>query len=78
MVIDYRSMNALTIKNRYMLPRIEDLFDSLGLANYFRGFVQGYSSLVAPMIQMTKADMLQCRLSGRSSVKRRSHASRCC
>ena len=27
MCIDYRSLNAVTIKNKYPLPRIEDLFD---------------------------------------------------
>nr|GEW56257.1 putative reverse transcriptase domain-containing protein [Tanacetum cinerariifolium] len=29
MCIDYRELNKLTIKNRYPLPRIEDLFDQL-------------------------------------------------
>ena len=27
--IDYRQLNTLTIKNRYQLPRIDDLFDQL-------------------------------------------------
>jgi hypothetical protein len=27
MCIDYRSLNEVTIKNKYPLPRIEDLFD---------------------------------------------------
>jgi hypothetical protein len=27
--IDYRQMNKATIKNRYPLPRIDDLFDQL-------------------------------------------------
>ena len=27
--IDYRQLNRVTIKNRYPLPRIEDLFDQL-------------------------------------------------
>jgi hypothetical protein len=27
MCVDYRSLNDVTIKNEYMLPRIEDLFD---------------------------------------------------
>ena len=27
--IDYRQLNKMTIKNRYMLPRIDDLFDQL-------------------------------------------------
>ncbi|GKB35146.1 putative reverse transcriptase domain-containing protein [Tanacetum coccineum] len=33
MCIDYRELNKLTVKNRYLLPRIDDLFDQL----------QGYS-----------------------------------
>jgi hypothetical protein len=27
MCIDYRSLNEVTVKNKYPLPRIEDLFD---------------------------------------------------
>ncbi|KAL8134756.1 hypothetical protein AgCh_009680 [Apium graveolens] len=33
--IDYRELNKLTIKNRYPLPRIDDLFDQLNDAVYF-------------------------------------------
>jgi hypothetical protein len=29
MCIDYRDLNAVTIKNKHPLPRIEDLFDQL-------------------------------------------------
>ena len=29
MCIDYRQLNRVTIKNRYLLPRIDDLFDQL-------------------------------------------------
>ena len=29
MCIDYRSLNQQTVKNRYLLPRIDDLFDQL-------------------------------------------------
>ncbi|GKC77680.1 hypothetical protein Tco_1128454, partial [Tanacetum coccineum] len=29
MCIDYRELNKLTIKNRYPLPRIDDLFDQI-------------------------------------------------
>nr|GFC82170.1 putative reverse transcriptase domain-containing protein [Tanacetum cinerariifolium] len=29
MCIDYRELNELTVKNRYPLPRIDDLFDQL-------------------------------------------------
>ena len=27
--IDYRQLNKLTVKNKYLLPRIDDLFDQL-------------------------------------------------
>ena len=27
--IDYRQLNLVTVKNRYPLPRIDDLFDQL-------------------------------------------------
>jgi hypothetical protein len=29
MCVDYRSLNEVTIKNKYLLPRIDDLFDQL-------------------------------------------------
>jgi ribonuclease HI len=35
MCIDYRELNKLTVKNRYPLPRIDDLFDQLQGASYF-------------------------------------------
>ncbi|GJZ97939.1 putative reverse transcriptase domain-containing protein [Tanacetum coccineum] len=35
MCIDYRELNKLTIKNRYPLPRINDLFDQFQRARYF-------------------------------------------
>jgi hypothetical protein len=35
MCADYRSLNEVTIKNKYPLPRIEDLFDQLRGAKVF-------------------------------------------
>ena len=35
MCVDYRQLNRLTIKNKYPLPRIDDLFDQLQGACYF-------------------------------------------
>jgi hypothetical protein len=35
MCMDYRSLNEVTIKNKYPLPRIEDLFDQLRGASVF-------------------------------------------
>ena len=35
MCIDYQELNKLTVKNRYPLPRIHDLFDHLQGASWF-------------------------------------------
>jgi hypothetical protein len=33
--VDYRSLNKVTFKNKYPLPRIDDLFDQLKGACFF-------------------------------------------
>ncbi|GJX61462.1 putative reverse transcriptase domain-containing protein [Tanacetum coccineum] len=47
MCIDYRELNKLTVKNRYPLPRIDDLFDQLqGSSIYLKiDLRSGYHSL---------------------------------
>ena len=35
MCIDYRQLNKLTIKNRYPLPRIDDIFEQVRGASVF-------------------------------------------
>ncbi|GJR98192.1 putative reverse transcriptase domain-containing protein [Tanacetum coccineum] len=105
MCIDYRELNKLTVKNRYPLPRIDDLFDQLqeskqeheehlklilellkkehqgihvdpakiesmkdwaspktateirqflGLAGYYRRFIEGFSNIAKPMTKLTQ------------------------
>ncbi|GKB34958.1 reverse transcriptase domain-containing protein [Tanacetum coccineum] len=47
MCIDYRELNKLTIKNRYPLPRIDDLFNQLQGSQYLSkiGLRSGYHQL---------------------------------
>nr|GEY68667.1 putative reverse transcriptase domain-containing protein [Tanacetum cinerariifolium] len=46
MCIDYRKLNKLTVKNRYPLPRIDDLFDQLRLSVYSKiDLMSGYHQL---------------------------------
>jgi hypothetical protein len=33
--IDFRQLNKVTVKNKYPLPRIDDLFDQLKVAKIF-------------------------------------------
>nr|GEW15973.1 reverse transcriptase domain-containing protein [Tanacetum cinerariifolium] len=102
MYIDYRELNKLTVKNRYPLPRIDDLFDQLqgstvyskidlrsghvidsqgihvdpakiksikdyaspktpieiyqflGLAGYYRRFIEGFSKIAKSMTKFTQ------------------------
>nr|GEW46921.1 retrotransposon protein, putative, Ty3-gypsy subclass [Tanacetum cinerariifolium] len=95
MCIEYRELNRLTVKNRYPLLRIDDLFDQLqglrvyskidlrsgihvdpakiesikdwaspktpteirqflGLAGYYRRFIEGFSKIARPMIKFTQ------------------------
>ena len=35
MCIDYMSLNQITIKNKYLMPHIDELFDQLKVAKYF-------------------------------------------
>ena len=35
LVVDYRPLNSVTIKNKYPIPRITDLFDQLAGATVF-------------------------------------------
>ncbi|GJU02351.1 putative reverse transcriptase domain-containing protein [Tanacetum coccineum] len=61
MCIDYRELNKLTMKNRYPLPRIDDLFDQLqnlglGLAGYYRRFIEGFSKLTQKKVAFEWGD----------------------
>ncbi|GJZ72981.1 putative reverse transcriptase domain-containing protein [Tanacetum coccineum] len=53
MCIDYRELNKLTVKNRYPLPKIDDLFDQLqGSSVYSKiDLRSGYHQLRIPKVQ---------------------------
>jgi hypothetical protein len=47
MCVDFRALNKITVKNRYPLPRIDDLFDQLKDArNYAMGFLQQFHLVI--------------------------------
>ena len=48
MCIDYRALNKVTLKDRYPLPRIDDIFDQLRDARYFSSIdlQQGYHQVL--------------------------------
>ncbi|GKF06118.1 putative reverse transcriptase domain-containing protein, partial [Tanacetum coccineum] len=50
--IDYRELNKLTIKNRYPLPRIDDLFDQLTRYGHFEFTVIHFGLTNAPTVFM--------------------------
>ena len=47
MCVDYRALNKQIVKDRYPLPRIDDLIDRLGRARYFTtlDFASGYHQI---------------------------------
>jgi hypothetical protein len=54
--VDYRSLNEVTIRNKYPLPRIDDLFDQLNGACVFLkiGLRSGYHQLNIRAIDIPK------------------------
>ncbi|KAA3470836.1 RNA-directed DNA polymerase-like protein [Gossypium australe] len=45
--IDCRKLNKVTIKNKYPLPKIDDLFDQIKGANHYEFLVMSYGLISA-------------------------------
>nr|GFC28010.1 RNA-directed DNA polymerase [Tanacetum cinerariifolium] len=60
--IDYRELNKITIRNRYSLPRIDDLFDQLQGAMHFSkiNLRSGYHQLRVKENDVSKTDFRTC------------------
>lgn len=54
--IDYRQLNKVTVKNKYPLPRIDDLFDQLQGAKFFSkiDLRSGYHQLKIREVDISK------------------------
>jgi hypothetical protein len=56
--VDYRTLNDVTVKNKYPLPRIEDLFDQMRGARVFSkiGLRSGYHQMEIRPSDIPKTD----------------------
>ena len=76
MCVDYRSLNAVTIKNKYPLPRIDILFDQLSKAKVFSkidlrsGYHRSRSVLKMCLRQLSRRGMGCMSISSCPSVLR--------
>ncbi|GJY45598.1 retrotransposon protein, putative, ty3-gypsy subclass [Tanacetum coccineum] len=67
--IDYRELNRITIRNRYPLPRIDDLFDQLQGAKYFSKIdpVDLLSPALCERARYSKTGFIRTRMATTSS-----------
>ncbi|KAL5539075.1 hypothetical protein UlMin_044227 [Ulmus minor] len=64
MCVDYRELNKVTVKNRYPLPRIDDLFDQLKGSSVFSkiDLRSGYHQLKIKETDVPKSAFPRCQI----------------
>ncbi|GKC43017.1 hypothetical protein Tco_1060739 [Tanacetum coccineum] len=63
MCIDYRKLNKLTIKNRYQLPRIDDLFDQLQDIIIYSKSKEDHEEHLKIILELLKKEKLYAKFS---------------
>ncbi|GKD99793.1 putative reverse transcriptase domain-containing protein [Tanacetum coccineum] len=63
MCIDYRELNKLTVKNRYPLPRIDDLFDQLQGSSVYSKNKEEYEEHLKAILELLKKEELYAKFS---------------
>nr|GEW21439.1 reverse transcriptase domain-containing protein [Tanacetum cinerariifolium] len=73
MCIDYRKLNKLTVKNRYLLPRIDDLFDKLQGISYYTHTNTPILRTHRLLLEIYQGFLKDCKVFGRINPKNKKY-----